>query len=258
MPNSATVASLFQPPPDQWRVRGDPYLWDEIAQYFVDTPLPKTKQQLAALLESAFQRFTGTPVTAEIEGVFVERYDLGGLSSGLVSPGFWRTTAIPLLKSRLVLSPPETRDYFAELYVAGIFGDAGWAIYFPKRDVGFDFVVSKTIGGSVLLRPVQVKGLYPTKEKKDKDTYGYQGTLTAVHPDMVLALPFFSAVHRGASPECIAYMPLSQIRPGSRGYRCIPAKLESGCPAPRKSFVGFFGEAGLASLEGIAWGKADF
>lgn len=86
---------------------------------------------------------------------------------------------------------PDTQcDYFAEIYVAGIFGDARWSVYFPKRDVGFDFIVSKEIKGSVLLRPVQVKGLYPTKEKKDKLPYGYQGDLTAVHPEMVLAIPF--------------------------------------------------------------------
>lgn len=108
---------------------------------------------------------------------------------------------------------PETQgDYFAELYVAGIFGDAGWSVYFPKRDVGFDFVASKEVEGGVLLRPVQVKGLYPTKLKKDKVTYGYQGELTAVHPAMVLALPFFAAHERGAAPEQVAYMPFSQLR----------------------------------------------
>lgn len=77
-------------------------------------------------------------------------------------------------------SPETQRDYFAELYVAGIFGDAGWSVYFPKRDVGFDFVVSKTIREAIVLRPVQVKGFYPTAAKLNKMTYGYQGKLTAV------------------------------------------------------------------------------
>ena len=151
---------------------------------------------------------------------------------------------------------PETqRDYFAELYVAGIFGDAGWSVYFPKRDVGFDFIVSKEIEGSVLLRPVQVKGLYPTKEKKNKLTYGYQGNLTAVHPEMVLAIPFFAAHERGAAPERIAYLPISQLRTRERGgYRCVPAKFISGHAVPRESFEGFFGEVGLASLEKTTWG----
>jgi hypothetical protein len=112
-----------------------------------------------------------------------------------------------------VVPRPETqRDYFAELYVAGILGDTGWSVYFPKRDVGFDFVISKAVRGSTILRPVQVKGLYPTAAKGDKATYGYQGRLTAIHPDMALVLPYFSAMERGVAPEHIAYMPFAETR----------------------------------------------
>lgn len=152
---------------------------------------------------------------------------------------------------------PETqRDYFAELYAAGIFGDAGWAVYFPKRDVGFDFIVSKLISDVTLLRPVQVKGLYPTKTKTNKDTYGYQGNLTAVHPDMVLVLPFFAAHERGAAPEQIAYMPFSQLRARERGgLRCVPAKFVAGHAVPRESFEGYFGHEGLKALEQVTWGQ---
>ena len=57
---------------------------------------------------------------------------------------------------------PKPSDYFAELYVAGRFADAGWNVYFPHRDQGFDFVISKVIGVDTVLRPVQVKGKYPT------------------------------------------------------------------------------------------------
>jgi hypothetical protein len=154
---------------------------------------------------------------------------------------------------------PETqRDYFAELYVAAIFGDAGWSVYFPKRDVGFDFVATKKVSGSVLLRPIQVKGLYPTSVKKDKPTLGFQGELTAVHPEMVLAIPFFAAHERGVAPEHIAYMPFSQIRSRERGgYRCVPAKFISGHAVPRESFECFFGSVGLAALENLGWGNAN-
>jgi len=153
--------------------------------------------------------------------------------------------------------PQSQRDYFAELYVAGIFGDAGWSVYFPKRDVGFDFVVSRTIGAATLLRPVQVKGLYPTAAKGDKVTYGYAGKLTAIHPDMVLALPYFAATERGVAPACIAYMPQSQVRLRTNGdFRCVPAKLGSGRPTPRRDFKQYFGEPGLAALADPLWGKA--
>lgn len=36
----------------------------------------------------------------------------------------------------------EVSDYFAELYVAGRLADAGWNVYFPHRDKGFDFIIS--------------------------------------------------------------------------------------------------------------------
>jgi len=39
---------------------------------------------------------------------------------------------------------PLTREVFAELYVAGVLADAGWNIYFPTRDIGFDFIATKT------------------------------------------------------------------------------------------------------------------
>jgi hypothetical protein len=58
------------------------------------------------------------------------------------------------------------RDLFAELYVAGLFADQGWGVYFPKRDQGFDFIVVKNIDSNFIVRPVQVKGKYPQKDKK--------------------------------------------------------------------------------------------
>lgn len=150
---------------------------------------------------------------------------------------------------------PETRDYFAELYVAGIFGDAGWSVYFPKRDVGFDFIVSKQVKGEVLLRPVQVKGLYPTEDKGDKATYGYKGALSSVHPHMVLVLAFFAATERGVAPEQIAYMPYAEFKKPSRGgYRCVPARFEAGHSIRRKEFAGYFGAQGLAAVELSTWG----
>jgi hypothetical protein len=104
------------------------------------------------------------------------------------------------------------RDYFAELYVAGLMGDAGWNVYFPKRDLGFDFIATRLVDGVILIRPVQVKGLFPTEVKKDRQGYGYIGKLTQLHDDMVLVMPYFSTNRVGPAPVCIAYMPRQQIR----------------------------------------------
>jgi len=150
---------------------------------------------------------------------------------------------------------PETqRDYFAELYCAGIFGDAGWSVYFPKRDVGFDFVVTKDIGDQIILRPVQVKGLYPTNAKGNRMGYGWRGNLTAVHKEMVLVLAYFAATERGVAPELIAYMPYAEIkRPTRGGYRCLPANFTGGHAVRRKEFQRYFGEGGLKAIESPAW-----
>ena len=57
------------------------------------------------------------------------------------------------------------QDYFAELYVAGLMANAGWNVYFPHRDKGMDFIISKTgADESEIIRPVQVKGKYPSTQ----------------------------------------------------------------------------------------------
>lgn len=147
----------------------------------------------------------------------------------------------------------EVSDYFAELYVAGRFVDSGWNVYFPHRDRGFDFIISKPhpeVGQ--LIRPVQVKGKYPTNEKGDKTVYGYVGRLTQTHPEMVLAIPFLSN-QEASVPTCVAYMPLALVRKHQRGFRCEPASFGEGCAAPRRDYTKFFNESGLKLLDNLNW-----
>ncbi len=147
-----------------------------------------------------------------------------------------------------------TRDYFAELYVAGLMGDAGWAIYFPKRDVGFDFIASKDTGQHTLLRPVQVKGLYPSKEKTDRTAYGYIGKLSQLHPEMVLVLPYFPVDVAGVAPDLIAWMPRTRIRAqASKGYACQPASFKTGRARMRREYARYFGSIGLAAMDASTW-----
>lgn len=146
----------------------------------------------------------------------------------------------------------KTSDYFAELHVAGRLADEGWDIYFPHRDKGFDFVISKKVNGVLLLRPVQVKGKYPSKDKTDKAAYGYVGRLTEIHPEMVLAIPYFSASSPN-TPVCIAFMPLVNVRQHSRGYRCQPATFRKGEPKPRREYQKFFDRQGILRLDSLNW-----
>ncbi len=143
-------------------------------------------------------------------------------------------------------------DYSAELVVAGTFAAHGWNVYFPHRDKGFDFIITKDIEGrGELIRPVQVKGKYPTEGKTDKKAYGYVGKITKLHPEMVLAMPFYNGDLM--LPDFIAYLPHSMIRKCSRGYSCQPALFRNGQPVKRPKYEKFFDDGGLAILENANW-----
>jgi hypothetical protein len=153
-----------------------------------------------------------------------------------------------------------SKDYFAELYVAGVLARSGWNVYFPHRDEGFDFIISKVVEGEILIRPVQVKGKYPETDKTDKLAYGYVGKLTQLHEEMVLAIPYFSVSSDDCPPAFIAYMPRSQLRKHARGYRCQPAEFKGGAPKRRRDYAKFFDDGGIQLLESQGWrnlGTAD-
>ncbi len=152
---------------------------------------------------------------------------------------------------------PDTRDYFAEMYVAGVLADAGWQIYFPRRDVGFDFIAIHEQEGAPLIRPVQVKGKYPTKNKKNKKTYGFLGALTQVHQEMVLAIPYFSHEYSKA-PDCVAYMPRGQIRDSTKNrFSVSPAQFINGSAVPRRDYSKFFDEQGVSLLLSAGFSSAE-
>lgn len=98
-PEPTFIADFFQDKPGQWGLRGDPYLWQEMAEQFSQTPLPQTAKQLEQLLIDAFEALTGQPIAAE-KFIVVARFPRGGMSGGLVSPKFWRETAVPVLLTR--------------------------------------------------------------------------------------------------------------------------------------------------------------
>ncbi|MCL4857945.1 MAG: hypothetical protein KJZ93_01000 [Caldilineaceae bacterium] len=96
---SEAVSALFDPAPSTWGLRGDPYLWQAMQRALTTVARPSTAASLAALIESAFEQLTGHPMTHD-EPIYAPEYSHGGMSSGLVSPPFWREVAIPLLVQR--------------------------------------------------------------------------------------------------------------------------------------------------------------
>ena len=95
-----TFRDLFTPRPSrQWGLRGDPYLWTELAETLGNQPLPRTYGEFAMILENAFEKCTGTKISARGQ-VYVERYAHGGMSSGHISLEFWQTKGLPALLKR--------------------------------------------------------------------------------------------------------------------------------------------------------------
>jgi hypothetical protein len=57
-----SISTLFAPEPIQWGLRGDPYLWREMAEHFQDVRLPDSSTELTSVLEETFFELTGYPV----------------------------------------------------------------------------------------------------------------------------------------------------------------------------------------------------
>lgn len=94
-----TVGDLFRAVPLQWGLRGDAYLWRDLARVFRPVPLPASRNTLQAMVEAAFLVLTAHPITTR-DAIFVARYAHGGMSSGYLSPDFWTQTGIPLIIQR--------------------------------------------------------------------------------------------------------------------------------------------------------------
>jgi hypothetical protein len=99
MKKTQTMVILFEKTPGGWGLRGDPYLWQAMQSHFEGTPLPASTQELTALVEEAFSSLTGHSLS-ETDPIFMESFSRGGMSSGLVSPQFWKGTVIPLICER--------------------------------------------------------------------------------------------------------------------------------------------------------------
>lgn len=99
MSNPKKVSLLFKERPDRWGLRGDPYLWEEMENELSDINLPNKINQFTTLIEATFEKITGFPISFR-DNFFIKKYGHGGMSSGYISPGFWREEALPLLQKR--------------------------------------------------------------------------------------------------------------------------------------------------------------
>lgn len=92
-----TFDELLSKKPDQWGLRGDPYLWAEMKSHLAGQRVPSRDSELYDAVSKAFEELTGQSMESR-EYIFVERFAHGGMSSGYVEPEFWRTRAQKFLR----------------------------------------------------------------------------------------------------------------------------------------------------------------
>ena len=91
--------ALFHAEPDQWGLRGDPFLWSELHRAMRAHQVPSSSEALRELLESEIGALLGRPLD-RVSIIHVERFAHGGMSSGQVCGEWWLETGIPLLLDR--------------------------------------------------------------------------------------------------------------------------------------------------------------
>jgi hypothetical protein len=88
LPREKCVAKYFDGPPTQWGLRGDPFLWNELREATAQKRIPLTVSELEKMLHKLFEDLVGEK-PRKGKNVFVERFDNGGMSSGMVCGDFW-------------------------------------------------------------------------------------------------------------------------------------------------------------------------
>jgi len=96
-----SVSDLFDPEPDRWGLRGDPWVWRALAEHLSDAYLPPSPGEVESMLYSAFNRLVAVDLATDTErAVYRERFAHGGMSSGYVDLDVWRSRLMPLLMDR--------------------------------------------------------------------------------------------------------------------------------------------------------------
>jgi hypothetical protein len=95
------LSDLFDPEPQEWGLRGDPWVWRAMRDHLTGTYLPPSPGEIAKMLYAAFDRVAAVDLAVEVEpSVYREQFAHGGMSSGYVSLDAWRSRLMPLLIDR--------------------------------------------------------------------------------------------------------------------------------------------------------------
>jgi hypothetical protein len=94
------LSELFDEEPDTWGLRGDPNLWKAMRDHFSSTYLPESWGEVSVRVAEAFEQLTGNPLNT-LGDFHLDQFASGGMSSGYISPQWWRDDALPFLQRAL-------------------------------------------------------------------------------------------------------------------------------------------------------------
>jgi hypothetical protein len=97
----AKMADLFDPEPETWGLRGDPYLWRALRERLSGTDIPPSADAVVGLLHAAFGELAGLDLVCDTaSSVYRAQFAHGGMSSGMISLDTWRQRLMPMLTER--------------------------------------------------------------------------------------------------------------------------------------------------------------
>ena len=94
------LSVIFDPEPNSWGFRGDPYFWRHLRRRVSRVDLPVDPARLERFIRQEYFELSGTRLTGSSIGI-VKEFAHGGMTSGGLSGEYWTKYAIPLLKERL-------------------------------------------------------------------------------------------------------------------------------------------------------------
>jgi len=116
------ISKIFDPKPSgtgAWALRSDPYLYDDVKDYFSKIPFPISEDEFKVEFERCFLLLTGYSIyTEEILTVKKYVFEQRGISNGGISSEYWRMKQLPMLLSRLRAynSKSERAKYVSQLF----------------------------------------------------------------------------------------------------------------------------------------------
>ncbi len=95
-------SAIFHPAPQQWGLRGDPYVWDAIKSSLASEPAPLTAEDAMRQLDLRFRDVVGVDLNdADLPTTtYREEFAHDGMSTGMVALDVWRDRLLPLLNAR--------------------------------------------------------------------------------------------------------------------------------------------------------------